>query len=169
MGFKNIDTTPPYMRDDIVRENKFFNVLKNLFSEHDVLQSYLSRGELYWHKLLHEPLNKKELALYFYGITAVLTAIMYFFHTLFQSHGFFSFIGHVISGTIVGVLTGVLWPIVLFFNSSNAWAIIFTLIASVMILYRLKFYTMYEKKYFYIFSGVYGLITLLLLIRYFNM
>jgi len=125
--------------------------------------------ELYWYKLLRDPLDKKELLLYWYAITALLTAIMYFVHTLFQSHGFFSFIGHVISGTIVGVFTGVLWPIVLLFNSSNAWAIIFTLITSAMILYRLKFYTMFEKKYFYIFSGGYGLITLLLLMRYFNM
>jgi len=111
----------------------------------------------------------RETILYGYVMTAFFTTLIYFIDTLFQSTGFFIFIWHIIKGVFVGGLSGVFWPILLLFDMENAWAIWFSFLLSAIILYRWKYYREAYQKYFYGFAGVYGVATLVLILRYIDL
>lgn len=111
-------------------------------------------------------LGWKSLSIHLYVQTALMTTLMILIDTLLQYDDFFSFVGYLIRGAILGVAAGAFWPLLLLFDIEAFWAIGLAAMLSVLIIFRWKYYKSMYRRYFYGVVGIYGTFLTWLLLRY---
>lgn len=155
MGLRDIDPTPPYMRDEYVDVSS-----RSGTSETEEV------GSSVLDELRERPLFSSLWIIY--GGTAIATFCMIFVDSIVHSTGFFSFIWQAIKGAFIGILGGILWPFLLLFDISDMWVILLPFVGTLLLAYKLFFEKIEYERQFYIGVIVYVLIVFIMIVYYFS-